>query len=91
MTTETANNIAELLERGEFDKALQIADAHLAEHGEDNEIIFLRGKIHTRLGNTRAAINDFAHAKNNGHAKSAQAYEAAIEVLDFFNHDLYNP
>lgn len=51
-----------------------------------------RGKLYWRLGNRAAAITDFNTAVSLDPSSPAASYlKMANEILDFYNHDLYNP
>ena len=56
------------------------------------EALFLRGKIHWRLGNRSRATSDYAAAAAaDPDSPAAEALEQARAVEDFFNPDLLNP
>ena len=63
---------------------------------EDKKVIgqlyYLRGKAYRQLGDWGKAMSSYLEAAERypeGPAK--QAYAHALEILDFYNHDLYNP
>ncbi len=64
---------------------------------EDNkryvaQLYYLRGSGLHRMGEQRMAMNSYLESIDrdpNGPAK--MAYNNIIEILDFYNHDLYNP
>ena len=63
---------------------------------EDKKVIgqlyYLRGNAYRQLGDWGKAMSSYLEAAErdpDGPAK--QAYAHALEILDFYNHDLYNP
>ena len=75
-----------------IDEALAAVEQALAEHPDDATLLFWRGNIHMKKGHTSLAVSDYARAKNIApDSPAAQAYAAAMDILNFFNHDLYNP
>ena len=86
--TEIAE-ITALLKSNNLTEALDLADRYLTAHPDDAEALFLRGKIHWRLGNRSRATSDYAAADPDSPA--AEALEQARAVEDFFNPDLLNP
>ena len=84
--------IKAMLADNRIDEALAAAEQALVEHPGDATLLFWRGNIHMKMGHTRIAVSDYARAKNIApDGPAAQAYAAAIDILNFFNHDLYNP
>ena len=84
--------IKAMLADDRIDEALAAVEQALAEHPDDATLLFWRGNIHMKTGHTRLAVSDYARAKNIApDSPAAQAYAAAMDVLNFFNHDLYNP
>ena len=84
--------IKAMLADNRIDEALAAAEQALVEHPGDATLLFWRGNIHMKMGHTRLAVSDYARAKNIApDGPAAQAYAAAMDILNFFNHDLYNP
>lgn len=51
-----------------------------------------RGKLFWRMGNRASAITDFNTALSLDPNSPAATYlKMANDILDFYNHDLYNP
>ena len=85
--TEIAE-ITALLKSNNLTEALDLADRYLTAHPDDAEALFLRGKIHWRLGNRSHYA---AAAAADPDSPAAEALEQARAVEDFFNPDLLNP
>ena len=53
---------------------------------------YLRGNAYRQQGNMRQAMNSYLEAMElEPDGPAAQAYRTIQEILDFYNHDLYNP
>lgn len=75
-----------------------IADGRIAEaeaaigNAGTPEALYLRGRIAWKRGDRAAAISAYnAAAEADPEGPGAIALEQARAIMDFFNHDLYNP
>ncbi len=85
-------NIEALISAGEYDKALCMLDSMIAAAPDDDNLLFMRGKLKWRLGRRSEAMTDYsAAAQLNPHSSAVRALEHARDVEAFFNPDLYNP
>ena len=66
--------IAQKIEEGQIDKALQLADEALKSSPADAQVLYLKGQAHQADGN----------------AAAAQAEEMLNGIMDFYNKDMYN-
>ena len=86
------DQIKQWIDEGRTDDAIELLDAYLTTHPDSDEALYLRGRAHRKAGCTREALNDYlASAALNPDGPAARAYRMEIEILDFYNHDLYNP
>lgn len=86
------DRIKQWIDEGRTDDAIELLDAYLTTHPDSDEALYLRGRAHRKAGRTREALNDYlASAALNPDGPAARAYRMEIEILDFYNHDLYNP
>lgn len=75
-----------------YEDALAIINAYLHEHPEDEQVLTLRGMKHWGAGRRADALNDYLAAiALNPQSHARAALEAAGEILDYRNKDLYNP
>lgn len=63
---------------------------------EDKKVIgqlyYLRGNAYRQLGDWGKAMSSYLEAaERDPEGPAKQAYAHALEILDFYNHDLYNP
>lgn len=85
-------NIENLIAGSRLDEALEALDSLIALSPGDATLLFMRGKLHWRMGHRPQATSDFAAAVAIDPASPAsRALEHARDVESFFNPDLYNP
>ncbi len=75
-----------------FDEAMKLANKVLEKDPDNAQALFLRGKIHWRTGNRKAATDDYlksARLEPGGPAE--RALEQARDIESFFDRQLYNP
>ena len=86
------DQIKQWIDEGRTDDAIELLDAYLTIHPDSDEALYLRGRAHRKAGRTREALNDYlASAALNPDGPAARAYRMEIEILDFYDHNLYNP
>ena len=74
------------------EEAINILTEYIAAHPESDEALTLRGMKYWGLGKRSLAINDYLAAIDiNPRSKARMALQAANEILDYRNKDLYNP
>ena len=53
---------------------------------------YLLGNAYGKIGNCREAIHNYCCSMElDPDGPATEAYRRACEILDFYNHDLYNP
>ena len=87
--------LAEFIEtsvsEGKSEEALKCLD-ELISAGEDAELYYIRGRLEWKLGRKTDAISDYSKAVAiDENSPAAQALSMAREIMDFYNHDIYNP
>lgn len=56
------------------------------------QLFYLRGNAYRQLGEWGNAMSSYLEASDrDSESPAKQAYAHALEILDFYNHDLYNP
>lgn len=86
------DQIKQWIDEGRTDDAIELLDAYITAHPDSDEALYLRGRAHRKAGRTREALNDYlASAALNPDGPAARAYRMEIEILDFYDHNLYNP
>ena len=56
------------------------------------QVFYLRGNAYRQLGEWGKAMSSYLEAaERDPEGPAKQAYQQALQILDFYNHDLYNP
>ena len=88
----TIEELKEKIKGMDYDKAVTELDAYIAAHPDEEEAYTLRGMRHWGAGKRSLAINDYLAAiRINPASRAREALNAANEILDYRNTDLYNP
>ena len=105
MRMEQLTAIRQLIYNGKVEEALAALDlllhsdnstATAAEEAsaalrQQAEAYYLRGNAYRKLGNWQAALNDYQRAIDLDPASPAQqARRMVIDILNFYNKDMYN-
>ncbi|MBR5117961.1 MAG: hypothetical protein IK100_04875 [Muribaculaceae bacterium] len=98
LNEETIQQIKEMLSRSESRDVIAHCDYIIEkEENEDNkklisQLFYLRGNAYRQLGEWGNAMSSYLEAsERDPESPAKQAYAHALEILDFYNHDLYNP
>ena len=89
---EQLNTIKQLINQGNVEQAIPQLDKILQSDfpGKD-EAYYLRGNAYRKQGNWQQALNNYQYAIDlNPDSPSRQAYNNVIDILNFFNKDMYN-
>ena len=91
----TIEELKQMLAESKSDQVIAAAD-QLATTSTDRAVIaqayYLRGNAYRQQGNMRQAMNSYLEAMElEPDGPAAQAYRTIQEILDFYDHDLYNP
>lgn len=74
------------------DEAIVLLSTWITEHPEDDEALTLRGMKLWGSGRRGEAMTDYLTAlRINPQSNARQALQAAQEILNYRNKDLYNP
>ena len=91
-------NIKELISQGSVDMAIeqanlllqQVADAENAMLPQDY-LYYLRGNAYRKKGDWKGALDSYQYAIDlNPESPAAQARRMVIDILEFYNKDMYN-
>ena len=88
-------NLAEikaLIDENRVGEAIEQLNAIIEKRPNDDALYFVRGNAFWKLGDRKHALDDYAVAADlNPDSPAAIAYKHALEIMDFFNKDMYNP
>ncbi|MCD8292434.1 MAG: tetratricopeptide repeat protein [Prevotellaceae bacterium] len=86
------NSIKELINQGDVERA--ITEIGKLLHGDfpfKDEAYYLCGNAYRKLGNWQQALNNYRRAIDLNPASPAfQAYRAVMDILEFYNKEMYN-
>lgn len=84
--------IKELISQGDVDSAIQLLDKYLltSSAGKD-EAYYLLGNAYRKQGNWQKALNNYQSAiELNPDGPAMQARKMVMDILNFYNKDMYN-
>ena len=92
---KTLEEIRQLLVESRSAEVLAAVDA-LVSRGGDRQVLaqayYLRGNACRQQGDMRGAMNSYLESIDlDPDGPAAQAYRTIQEILNFYDHDLYNP
>ena len=94
---DTIQQIKDMLARSESRDVIAHCD-YLIENNKDEDkkvigqLYYLRGNAYRQLGDWGKAMSSYLEAaERDPEGPAKQAYAHALEILDFYNHYLYNP
>ena len=91
---EQINNLKELINRGDVDLAIKQLDQLLQNTSVEKEkdtLYYLRGNAYRKKGDWKQALNNYQYAIDlNPESPAQHAYQMAMDILNFYNKDMYN-
>lgn len=91
----TIEEIKQLLSESKSSEVIAAIDQLVTTGGERAvmaQAYYLRGNAYRQQGNMRQALNSYLEAMDlDPDGPAAQAYRTIQEILNFYDHDLYNP
>ncbi|MDR0938195.1 MAG: tetratricopeptide repeat protein [Mediterranea sp.] len=88
------NDLKELINQGDVDTAIErinhLLRGDTTEQGRDT-LFYLLGNAYRKKGDWKRALDNYQRATDiNPHSPAAQARAMAMDILEFFNKDMYN-
>ena len=94
---QTIQQIKDMLARSESRDVIALCD-NLIKNNQDadkklvSQLYYLRGNAYRQLGDWGKAMSSYLEAsERDPEGPAKQAYQQALQILEFYNHDLYNP
>ncbi|WP_294476084.1 tol-pal system YbgF family protein [uncultured Bacteroides sp.] len=91
---EQIDNLKELINQGDVDAAIEQLDQLLQGNsvGKDKDMLFyLRGNAYRKKGDWKQALDNYQHAIDlNPNSPAVQARTMAMDILNFYNKDMFN-
>ncbi|WP_281643974.1 tetratricopeptide repeat protein [Bacteroides zoogleoformans] len=89
---ERLKTIKELINKGDAEQAIGLLDEMLqTDFPHKDEAYYLRGNAYRKLGNWQQALNDYRRAIDlNPQSPARHARQMVMDILNFYNKDMYN-
>lgn len=90
---EQIKKIESLIETGSIDEAMQLVNDLLNAEAtkEKDKLYYIRGNIFRKKSDWHQAMNDYQKAIDlNPQSPALNARKALLEILNFYNKDMYN-
>lgn len=84
--------IKELIKEGKLDKAIQLLNNYIQDSDNSNdEPFYLLGNAYRKQGNWQQALNNYLEAiERNPESPAVNAHKMVMDILNFYNKDMYN-
>ena len=91
----TIEEIKQMLAESESEQVIAAVDQMVGactDRAVMAQAYYLRGNAYRQLGDMRQALNSYLESMElEPDGPAAQAYRTIQEILNFYDHDLYNP
>ena len=89
---DNLSNIRKLIQEGELNTAIEQLTTYIQSDTTDNdEPYYLLGNAFRKQGNWQLALNNYLEAmERNPESPAVQAHKMAMDILNFYNKDMYN-
>ncbi len=88
---EELYTIKGLIDKNEVEAAINALDKLIGNYPTCDEAYYLRGNAYRKQGNWQAAINNYLTAiELNPQSPAQQAKNMMMDILNFYNKDMYN-
>lgn len=89
---EQLKTIKELINQGQIDQAIKELDVIIANSpSTSDEAYYLRGNAYRKKGDWQTALNNYLSAiEINPESPALPAKDMLMDILNFFNKDMYN-
>lgn len=89
--TKTKEKIKKLISEDALQEAIDLLDKLIEEEENDDELHYLRGNAYRKLRNWQLALNNYLEAISlNPKSPAVEAHRMLMEILEFYNKDMYN-
>ena len=89
---EQSAQINTLIQEGQIDKAINLIDEILStDYPQKDQLYYLLGNAYRKQGNWQQALNNYQYAIDiNAESPAVEARSVLMNILEFFNKDMYN-
>lgn len=84
--------IKELIKEGKLEKAIQLLEDYIPNcDNREDEPYYLLGNAYRKQGNWQQALNNYLEAiERNPDSPAVNAHKMVMDILNFYNKDMYN-
>ena len=83
--------IKELIREGQLETAIEQLSQYILTDSTDDESYYLLGNAYRKQGNWQLALNNYLEAiERNPESPAVQAHQMMMDILNFYNKDMYN-
>jgi Flp pilus assembly protein TadD len=84
-------NIKEWIRTGELETAIEELSKYILSNPTEDEPYYLLGNAYRKQGNWQMALNNYLEAmERNPESPAVQAHQMMMDILNFYNKDMYN-
>ena len=88
---ERSAEIKRLIQEDDVDSALSYLNDLISQQPDNDEAYYLLGNIYRKKGDWRLALNHYLEAiERNPDSPAVQARQMLMDILEFYNKDMYN-
>ena len=91
--SETLSQYKKEIREGELEKAIHELNNYIETHdvSSEDEPFYLLGNAYRKQGNWQMALNNYLEAiERNPESPAVQAHQMMMDILNFYNKDMYN-
>ena len=83
--------IKELIREGQLETAIEQLSQYIQTNSTDDEPYYLLGNAYRKQENWQLALNNYLEAiERNPESPAVQAHQMMMDILNFYNKDMYN-
>ncbi|MBQ8443571.1 MAG: tetratricopeptide repeat protein [Bacteroides sp.] len=83
--------IKELIKEGKLEAAIEKLSQYIQSDSTQDEPYYLLGNAYRKQGNWQLALNNYLEAiERNPESPAVQAHQMMMDILNFYNKDMYN-
>ena len=88
---ENLVKIKSLISDGHLETAIKLLTQYIETEQTDDEAYYLLGNAYRKQGNWQMALNNYLEAiERNPGSPAVQAHQMMMDILNFYNKDMYN-
>lgn len=88
---EKLKEIKALIQDNELDTATTKLKEYICSYPQSDEAYYLLGNLYRKQGNWQLALNNYLEAiDRNPNSPAVQAHTMLMNILNFYNKDMYN-